>query len=102
MPYSLDLRKRVVQFVEQGGSVSKAARLFQINASTIYRWFGRENLEPTQTQRRKRKLDWEALRKDVEQDPDTKLVDRAKKYGVRVHAIWYALKEMGMTRKKKI
>ena len=31
----------------------------------------------------------------------TKLSDRAKKFGVRTNAIWYAMKEMKLTRKKK-
>jgi putative transposase len=101
MPYSLDLRKRVVSFVEEGGSVSKAARVYQVGRATIYRWLSREDLKPTQVKRRKRKLDWDALRKDVEQNPDTKLADRAQKFGVRTNAIFYALKEMKITRKKK-
>ena len=66
MYYSLDLRKRVVEFVEQGGSVSKAVKNYQVSRATIYRWMGREELEATKVTRRKRKLDWEAVRKDIE------------------------------------
>lgn len=55
----------------------------------------------TQVKRRKRKLDWQALEKDVKENPDTRLIDRAKKFGVRPSAISYALKEMKITRKKK-
>lgn len=101
MPYSLDLRQRVVRFVEGGGSVSKAARIYQVGRATIYRWLNREDLAPTQVARRKRKLDWEILRKDVEQNPESKLVDRAEKFGVSISAISHALKEMKITRKKK-
>lgn len=42
MPYSLDLRTRVVEWVEQGGSISKAAKLYQVGRATIYRWMSRE------------------------------------------------------------
>lgn len=101
MPYSLDLRERVVNFVEEGGSVSKAAQIYQVSRATIYRWLSREDLKPTQVTRRKRKLDWEALKKDVEQNPDTKLVERAQKFGVRSSAIFYALRKMKITRKKR-
>lgn len=101
MPYSLDLRKRVIEFIEKGGSVSKAAKNYQVSRATIYRWQGREDLKPTQVTRRKRKLDWDAVRKDIEQNPDTKLSDRAKNFGVRTNAIWYAIKEMKITRKKR-
>ena len=37
MSYSLDLRKRVVEFVEQGGSISKAVENYQVSRATIYR-----------------------------------------------------------------
>ena len=101
MPYSLDLRQRAVSFVEGGGSVSKAARIYHVGRATIYRWLNREDLAPTQVVRRKRKLDWEVLRKDVEQNPESKLVERAEKFGVSVSAISHALKKMKITRKKR-
>jgi putative transposase len=102
MPYSLDLRQRVIELVKTGGSISKAARTYRVSRATIYRWLDRKELKPTKVTRRKRKLDWEAVRKDVEQNPDLKLSDRAKKFGVRTNAVWYAIKEMKITRKKKI
>jgi putative transposase len=61
----------------------------------------RDDLKPTKIERRNRKLDWQALRKDVEENPDTKLASRAQKFGVRPSAICYALKIMKITRKKK-
>jgi transposase len=101
MSYSLDLRERVIEFVENGGSVLRASKLYKVSRATIYRWLGRETLQAKVVKRRKRKLDWEALRKDVEEHPDTKLKDRAKKFGVRASALCYAFKEMRITRKKK-
>ena len=38
MCYSLDLRKKVISFIENGNSITKAAR--------IYRWLDKPNLEP--------------------------------------------------------
>jgi putative transposase len=102
MPYSLDLRQRVIEFIETGEGISKAAKTYRVSRATIYRWLGREELKPTKVTRRKRKLDWEAVRKDVEQNPDLKLSDRAKKFGVRTNAVWYAIEKMKITRKKKI
>jgi excisionase family DNA binding protein len=101
MAYSLDLRKRVVESIENGISISEAARLFQVGRATIYRWLGREELEATKVKRRRRKLNWKELEKDVRENPDNKLIDRAKKFGVRPSAICYALKELKITRKKK-
>lgn len=101
MAYSLDLRKRVVEWVEEGGSVSKASKIYKVGRATIYRWMSRADLKPTKIERRNRKLDWEALRKDVEENPDTKLTELAQKFGVRPSAICYALKKLKITRKKK-
>ena len=100
MPYSIDLRKRVLDYVENGGGIAQAAVVFQVGRATIYRWMGRTDLKPTPVKRRKRKLDWKALEKDVQENPDVRLIDRAKKFGVRPSAISYALKEMKITRKK--
>ena len=101
MSYSIDLRKRVVDYVENGGRIAQAAGLFQVGRATIYRWLGRTDLRATQVKRRKRKLDWQALEKDVNQNPDARLIDRSKKFGVRPSTIYYALKSMKITRKKK-
>jgi len=63
---------------------------------------GRENLAPTIVKHRNRKLDWKALEKDVEENPNDRLVTRAEKFGVHLSAISYALKKMKTTRKKRI
>lgn len=101
MSYSLDLRKKVVNYVENGGSITAAAEHYQISRTTIYRWFKRENLAPNKTEYRQRKLDKKALEKDVKENPESRLIDRAKKFGVTINAIYYALKKMKITRKKK-
>lgn len=38
MAYSLDLRTRVIDYIEKGGSKTKAATLFQLGRATIYGW----------------------------------------------------------------
>lgn len=38
MSYSLDLRERVVVATQQGMSISRAAKVFQISVATIERW----------------------------------------------------------------
>jgi putative transposase len=100
MPYSLDLRIRVVESIEQGTSVSKAARIYRVGRATIYRWLSREDLKPTKISRRKRQLDWNALLQDVRENPDTSLSQRAQKFGVSAPALCYAFKQMKITRKK--
>ncbi len=100
MAYSVDLRERVVKYVRGGGSKAEAARRYEVSEATVYVWLKRENLEPTVVTRRKRKIDWQALETHVRQYPEATLKDRAKLFGVNASAIWYALKELQITRKK--
>ena len=46
MTYSLDLRQRVVSFVEGGGSKSEASRVFGVGRNTVYSWLRRPVLAP--------------------------------------------------------
>ena len=80
MAYSLDYRQKVVNYVENGGSITKAAAIFKIGRATIYRWLGREDLRPTQVKHRQQKLDWEALKKDAEKNPEARLVEKARTF----------------------
>lgn len=101
MAYSVDLRQRVIDFIESGGSVTEASKIFKIGRATIYRWFGREDLAPTKVAHRKRKINVEELEKDVAENPDTLLKERAKKFGVTSSAISYQFGKLKITRKKK-
>ena len=99
MPYSLDLRTKVIDYIERGGGVTKASQIFQVSRASIYRWLKRENLEATKVKRRQRKLNWEALKQDVKENPQQRLIDRAIKFEVQPSAILYALRQMKITRK---
>jgi transposase len=100
MTYSVDLRKRVVAFVEVGGSKTEAARRFSVSEGSVHNWLKRDNLAPTKVKRRHRKLDWKALEQHIKDNPDAKLKERAEHFRVHPSAIWYAIKEMNITRKK--
>jgi putative transposase len=102
MTYSVDLRERVVAFCREGGSKTEAAKRFGIHRQTIYGWLRAKSLEPKKHGRRKRKLDWDALRKDIDAHPDRLLKERAEAFGVAVNAIWYAMQEMKISNKKNL
>ena len=102
MSYSLDLRKRVINYIDNGGSILSATRIYKVGRSTIYRWLARIELKPTKVTRRQRKLDWEALEQDVKENPDLRLCDRALKFGVNISSIGYVLHKMKITQKKRI
>ena len=74
MPYSLDLRQKVINFVENGGTITKSAHTFGRGRASIYRWLSRPKLSATKVKSRQIKLDWEELEKDVKQNPESRVV----------------------------
>lgn len=100
MSYSIDLRQRVVAFVEAGGAKAEAARRFSVSEGSVHNWLKRDNLAPIKVKHRDRKLNWKALEQHIKDEPDAKLKERAEHFGVHTTAIWYAIKQMNITRKK--
>jgi transposase len=100
MAYSMDLRKRVVEFVESGGSKAEAARQFKVSLWCVYDWLKRDDLTPGKSPTRHRKVDKKALRRHVQQYPDALLRERAEVFGVHINAIWYLMRKMKLTHKK--
>ena len=84
MTYSIDLRQRVIAFVDVGGTKAEAARRFSVSEGSVHNWLKRENIAPTKVERRHRKLDWKALEKHIQDRPDAKLRDRAEHFGVHI------------------
>ena len=74
MPYSLDFRQKVINFLENGGAITKAAHTFEIGRASIYRCLSRPKLSATKVKSRQRKLDWKELEKDVKQNPESSIV----------------------------
>ena len=99
MTYSVDLRSRVVAFVQDGGSKA-AARRFEICRSCVYDWLKRETPEPQPHGPRRRKLARQALARHIEQYPDLLLRERAAHFGVRMYSIQYACKQLRISYKK--
>ena len=102
MAYSLDLRKRALDFIEAGGSKSEASRRFGIGRATIYKWLKAPNplIRQKPGPRYPRKLDPDALRAHVSAFPDQTHVERAAHFGVSAACVGYGLKKIGCTRKK--
>ena len=61
MPYSLYFRQKVINFIENGGTLTKAAHTFGMGRASIYRQLSRPKLSATRVKNRQRKLDWKEL-----------------------------------------
>lgn len=90
--------------MQAGGRKTEAARRFQVARASVYNWVKAPDGLAYQRPgpRGPRRLDWEALRAHVAQQPDLTQKERARHFGVSRHCIWYALRQMGMTWKKNV
>jgi transposase len=103
--YALDLRERVVNFIQSGGSKAEAARRFDLARSSVYRYLEAAKtgaLAPKTSWGHWRKLDPQKLQAQVKQHPDATLKELQKVFGVSHHAIWVRLGQLGFTLKKLI
>ena len=57
MPYSLDLRQKVINFVENGCTITEADHIFGTERASIYKWLSRLKLSTNKVKIRRRKLD---------------------------------------------
>ena len=101
--YALDLRERVIKFIQSGGSKVEAARRFSLARSSVYRYLEaaqKGSLTPKTSWGHWRKLDPEKLQAQVQRHPDATLQELQKVFGVSHHAIWVRLRQLGFTLKK--
>ena len=103
MSYSEDLRRRVVDYVRQGGSKAEAARRFDISLWCVKDWVKRgDNLTAGKPgPKGSHKLDWQALQGALEKRDDAILEELAKQFNVAHNAVWYACKRLKIRRKKR-
>ncbi len=104
-PYSLDLRKKVIEYIESGKSQHSAVSLFQLNPSTISRWWLRYKDEghyyPRIRPGKKPKVSFAELERYIEKHPNFKTSDMGKYFGMTGVGALYWLKKLGFSYKKK-
>jgi transposase len=101
--YALELRERIICFVQEGGKKTEAARRFKVGRDTVYRYLNAAKENRLAPQPRKgywKKLNPEKLRKDVARHPDATLMTYKERFGVSHVAIWKTLRKLGITLKK--
>ena len=104
-PYSVDLRQRVLAYIDETKDKVKASQLFKVGMATIYRWIARKtktgSVAPSPKKPYKKKIDDQKLMAYVTQNPDHFLSEIADHFGTTLQAIFYALKRLKITRKKR-
>ena len=101
----LEIRKMVLGLIESGHkSLAEVAKFLKISQRSIQRWQAlakQDDLAPKTNGPRKKKLDPEALRLYIAEHPDHILSTIAQHFNVRASSIWYRLKCMNITLKKR-
>jgi len=100
MAYGLEIRTKVVSFIQRGHSPYQASITFNIGKSTIYRWLQREDLAPKLNYPKHQKINKDQLRIFVKNNPDAYLREIAQEFNVQISSVHNALKNMGYTNKK--
>ena len=100
----MDFKKRAVVYKDTGHTFKQLHEAFGIPNQTYYLW--KRNLQSGYyktkgKQERKRKIDKETLRRTLAQRPDAYLHELADLFGCSGQAVSLALKNMGITRKKR-
>ncbi len=99
MAYSRDFRRKVLAVkTKLKLTIAEAAARFDVGSASVVRWI--KTVERKPQGHRRRKIDLEALRKDVLAYPDAYQHERAQRFGVAQNAIFVALKKLPLTYKK--
>ena len=101
MTYSLDLRERVVSYINDGGGAHKAASVFNISIRTIHYWMKKKDLSPKPSLLRQRKINKADLKRHVEEYPSLLLRERAVIFNVHISSLGKSLRKMNIVKKTK-
>ena len=105
MAYSIDFRKRAVEYYYEGNTQEEVSAIFKISRSTLRDWENRYkagNLEPSYPKTRKGgKLPPNELALFIEENPDTFLSEIGAHFGCSDEAVRKALIKLNITLKKR-
>lgn len=100
MAYPAQFRKKLLSVMaKEGLTIEEVAKRFAVGKVSVSRW--KNNPDPIfKRNRPAQKIDMEALKKDVELNPDSFIHERAARFSVSNSGMRYALKRLGISRKK--
>ena len=103
--YSVDLRKKVIDLINDGKSKVFISKVLKISTKTIYNWIQKyketNTLEPsTKNNKRPSIVDLERLEKYIIKNPSKTLKQIGKEFNCSYVAIFKRLKQLGYSFKK--
>ena len=104
MAYSVDLREKVMDYMDSGNSIRQTSKVFGVGTTTIKEWKKLRTetgtLEKRPLDRKSPKLSPDRLVAYINEHPDSFLEEIAEAFGCTPQAVFYALRRNGITRKK--
>ena len=103
--YSLDLRRRVIKYVETGNSYAAAERLYDVSRETTRKWHIRQKTEGHCNQKprpgKKGRIVRREFEKYVEEHPGATLVQIGSYFKMTARSAHYYMRKYGYSYKKK-
>lgn len=104
MSYSIDFRKRTIEYRNEGHSLRDTSKIFKVSVSTLRDWekLYKEtgSLQPRELHRTYKKVDPQKLKTFIKEYPDAYLQEIANEFGCSKSAIRKTLQKLKITRKK--
>jgi len=104
MAYSIDYRRRVIEYLKEGHSKEETSMIFKVGTTTIKNWLSllseTGSLEKRELNRKPRIFESEKLQAYNEENPDALLKDIAAKFNGSITGAFYALEREKITLKK--
>lgn len=103
--YSIDLRKRVIKYIEQGNSYAASSRRYEVSRETARKWHirwqkeGHCNLKPRPG--KKSRLSEQEFTNYVDTHPNATLAQIGKHFGMKAQSAHYYMKKFKYNYKKK-
>jgi len=106
MAYSIDFRRKAIEYMDKGHTKEELYDAFGIYPSRIAEWRKLQqetgSLSTQYRKTRKRKIDLAELERALERKPDATLAELAEPFGCTEQAIHYALERLKITVKKRL
>jgi transposase len=104
-PYSLDLRKKVINYLNKGKTQKEVSEIFGVHRNTVSRWNMRYRQEGSCAAKErlgyKSKLDYNKIELFARNNADAKLSVIGAKFGISKSHAGLILKKLGFSYKKK-
>jgi transposase len=104
MTYSLDLRKKVLKYIESGKTWSSASQTFGVAMRTVANWLKRKKQNKLPAQERPKgsyKIQEDRLRDFIAKNSDAYLREIAEEFKTTIPAVFYASNRNKITLKKR-